>query len=414
MLFSAEEPKLLRIEEPSLWPDNPAHMSFSLLRGLEKCPKRWALSSAFYPELWDRNGYPRQINIAELEGIIIHASLELILKEMSVDSMSTQGDDYSVRVLRKLGGISSIIRTQIDGTLSSYAGNPRVSNRLAAFYSQLCNRTEHIRSTIQRHLSRLRFFWSNRQSNNQKGISSQLKRFYSEVGLNALELGWRGRLDLLTIFDNLIEIRDFKTGIPKDDDRSQLQVYAFLWQQDKILNPTGSCVNRLVISYNNREEDVPTPDSKRLLSLKDELLRRTKLAIDSIKSRPIPAIPSKERCSHCGVRHLCNDYWTQKPQIESLLNLPNNQAFLDIQLRLICRNGPSSWEAEIESSYLIPPAGTVLFRTQPNRPLGLEQGMRIRVLDAFFNVPVSETNMTQPRRPIATLGGPSEVFILPG
>ena len=413
MQFSTEEPKLLRIQEPALWPDPPSHMSFSVLEGLERCPKRWALFSASYPEIWDRNGYPRQINIGALEGTVIHSCLELVLREISTDPMSTQAADSAVRALRKLGGISSIVKANIEGALSSYVCNPRVTHRLADFYSQLCSRTASIRSAIQRHLSRLRFLSSGLASFSQKAVSGQSSGFYAEVELNALELGWRGRADLLTVSDDFYEIRDFKTGVPKDDDFFQLQVYAFLWHQDATLNPSRRRINRLVLSYNNREEDVPVPEDEKLQTMNYELLERTKVVMETIKSRPIPASPNKEKCSRCGVRHLCNEYWIQRSQTENLSDMPKSQAFSDFQVKLTGRRGPTSWEAEIESSFLIPPAGTILFRTQPKRPLELEQGMRIRILDAFFNMPIPETDMAQSQGPIITLSGSSEVFVLP-
>src|SRR2546430_2535646 len=49
---------------PSTWPSPPTEMSVSTLRELEACPRRWALSSARYPEIWDRVGYPPKLNIA--------------------------------------------------------------------------------------------------------------------------------------------------------------------------------------------------------------------------------------------------------------------------------------------------------------------------------------------------------------
>ena len=46
------------IKPPDTWPEPPREMSVSSLRAIESCPRRWALSTASYPNLWRGIGYP--------------------------------------------------------------------------------------------------------------------------------------------------------------------------------------------------------------------------------------------------------------------------------------------------------------------------------------------------------------------
>ena len=56
------EPKVLEtgvVSGRALLRDAPAMWSYSSLKDVEGCPRRYALSRADYPDLWDQHGYPR-------------------------------------------------------------------------------------------------------------------------------------------------------------------------------------------------------------------------------------------------------------------------------------------------------------------------------------------------------------------
>lgn len=59
------------ISQPSAWPKAPRCMSFSTLSELEACPRRWALSVADYPHVWEKRGYPPRPQITALEGAVV-------------------------------------------------------------------------------------------------------------------------------------------------------------------------------------------------------------------------------------------------------------------------------------------------------------------------------------------------------
>ena len=412
MQFTAKSAKLLSIQEPELWPDPPSRMSVSLLRELESCPKRWALNSANYPQLWELYGYPRPLNLAALEGIVIHSVIELIVREMSVGNCSTLEDRNAIDVMRRLGGNTGIIKNSIEGALDSYLCNPRSSHKLAEANHRLINRTAEIRSLIQMHLSRIRFVSSSPLSGSSKHNRGLSNGCYTEVELRARELGWLGITDLLTISDDYCEIRDFKTGVPKEQHCFQLQVYALLWQQDFDLNPAGRLIDRLIISYNNREVEISAPGFEELMSLRDELLKRTEAVIRSARTLPPQAFPEKGKCPCCSVRHLCNDYWNLQRQSQILQKGPQGQVFSDLQIRLIRRHGPTSWDGEIEICPVLVPGETVLLRMPSFSTIDVESGMRVRILDALIKTPLPETSISQAQKSVATLGDYSEVFTL--
>lgn len=59
--MSTNEKTHWRVVTPATWPAPPAVMSVSTYAEIEECPRRWALSSAEYPELWGGRGYPPKL-----------------------------------------------------------------------------------------------------------------------------------------------------------------------------------------------------------------------------------------------------------------------------------------------------------------------------------------------------------------
>src|SRR5689334_14354699 len=63
-------------------PDPPAYWSYSALKEIESCARRYVLGRASYPDLWHGQGYPQQPHPASLFGDIVHDSLERIIKAL--------------------------------------------------------------------------------------------------------------------------------------------------------------------------------------------------------------------------------------------------------------------------------------------------------------------------------------------
>lgn len=267
------------VSSPSAWPNAPRWMSFSALTELESCPRRWALSSADYKYLWDKNGYPHTIQPSMLEGKVVHLALEKITNALAKCRCPSLIDERAYLTLKNLGGYTAIIVDCLNNVLWPYETNPRAVPILEGVRRRLEARVPELRALVQRLLSRIHLESSprNQFDINTHGIGKsrcQLQHgSHAEVNLCVTELGWHGIADLLTLSSGLCEIRDFKTGTYKKQHESQLHTYALLWARDQTLNPTGRLADRLVLSYNDRDVDVSVPELKELLSLENEIGR---------------------------------------------------------------------------------------------------------------------------------------------
>src|SRR4051812_35316763 len=97
-----------------VWPNPPPLWSYSSLRDAEVCPRRWMLSRATYPGIWDKPGFPQRPLIAALAGDVVHNALELLLRELHSRGCSSIRDADAASAMRELGGFSQIVESQID------------------------------------------------------------------------------------------------------------------------------------------------------------------------------------------------------------------------------------------------------------------------------------------------------------
>src|SRR6185312_12568017 len=83
---------------PVAWPDPPTELTFSALKEIEACPRRWALASANYPDLWEDYGYPPRVQLQALFGTVVHAVLETVTRELVGAGCSSVHDASAVEV----------------------------------------------------------------------------------------------------------------------------------------------------------------------------------------------------------------------------------------------------------------------------------------------------------------------------
>jgi len=401
---------------PSAWPTAPEYMSFSTLSELEACPRRWALSAAAYPEVWENQGYPRALHTAAMEGTVAHLALDMITRAFADCGCPSVRDPGAIAILRELGGFTEVIRQAIDKTLRWYHGNPRAVPAVDRMRRHLTARTAALRSRVQGFLSRVRLEARPRTGPSHRYDNAQhqdlrdelLTGSHSEVHLVVEELGWKGVADLITLSESACEIRDFKTGAPKEDHHLQLRIYAVLWWLDRVRNPTGRLADRLVISYDPGDVEVIAPSVSMLESLRSELGARRVAAIQTLDVDPPEARPSATTCAYCGVRHLCDAYWrTPFP--------PEGQGawFTDIQLELTARHGTTSWDGVVESCSGLARRSRILLRTI-DIPFDLCPGMQVRVLNVRVSAPDVDSAEGEPAPAVASMGLASEIFVLPG
>lgn len=391
-------------------------MSFSTLSEVEACPRRWALSRADYPHVWSGKGYPQKPQLAGLQGTVVHLSLQCIASALVARGCPSLLDAAAISTLKELGGISQVVQNSIVGVLKSYETSPRAYFVLDGLSNQLRNGLPELRSRVQRLLSRIRLEKCIPRTTGSAHNTPHIRRelavgSYAECELRASGLGWFGIADLLTLSSNSCEIRDFKTGPPKEEHAFQIRTYALLWARDSDRNPSGRLADRLVLSYDNGDSELDSPNAAALDNLENDLRNRTAAAIASVGNSPPEARPSTQNCTYCAVRHMCDDYW-------QWLSIHNNSIsasvseYGDIQMAILGDHGPSSWDGILETSLLLSAGRRVLLRVAQPRP-ELHAGQRVRLLNVRLSLPTTEAVDDPEPSAVATMGFSTEAFVLP-
>ncbi len=382
-----------RVQKPTEWPAAPDRMSFSTLLEIESCPRRWALTSATYAGIWDQAGYPERPQIRTLFGRISHCALQQITGAIAEEGCTSVRDPRAAAVLKRLGGYTEIISGCTEGVLADLTENPRAKLSLESVVQKVHSQIPHIRRQVQMFLSRLRLLGSSEPMKEargrERGRLALRDGSYPEVVLKAPSLGWVGIADLINLSDTECEIVDFKTGEPHEKHSLQLRIYSLLWARDSESNPSGRLATKLTLSYPGGDIDVKVPAHSELASMEIELEDRTRVAVQAAAARPPEARPSIDNCRHCGVKKLCDAYWRGPTMQRLAQEAPPDERFQDVQLRVVGRHGPNSWNAVAEVSSIFDDGQTVILRVSAGEAR-LRARRRFRVLDAAATLPVED------------------------
>ncbi len=243
---------------PEKWAAEPAWMSVSTLLAIEACPRRWSLSSAHYPHIWEHGGYPPKPLSAALVGQLLHGSLEIITKALNHAGCPSIRDQMFVSVLQELGGYTKIIEEQLGRLAAKLNNNPRAKLKAEHVTTKLRTQIPELRGRLQMFVSKLKLQGkAGGYPRKNKGTFVTRKPLsagsYAEVELRAESLCWRGFVDFLNLSDDDCEIVDFKTGIAKPEHEFQARVYNLLWARDDTLNPKVLPVGKLSLLYFDAE-----------------------------------------------------------------------------------------------------------------------------------------------------------------
>jgi hypothetical protein len=368
-----------------VWPKRPDLWSYSSLKEVESCPRRWMLTRAQYPDLWSGSGYPTIPAIAALFGDVVHGALETIVKALVAAGCESTRVAGAAQVLRQLGGITAVVEHALTDRLARLDGNPRMDgDRGRRLGREIKDRVPEARAQVQAYLSRTALPAGSQPKGaaipdgGNTGSSSRPQRrpvgagAHPEITLTADELRLTGRVDLLTVADDAVRITDYKTGVEDPSHLDQLHTYALLWDLDRAANPSGRKVTDLTAAYPSREVSVPGPAEAKLRVLQQTFESRI-AAADAELAAPMPAaITREDTCGFCQVRQLCGEYWDQVVPAPASVS-PG--AWFDYQGIVGPQNGVRSWWMMSRRTG----RRELLLRT-PSPSTALTSGSQIRVL----------------------------------
>jgi len=389
----------------AILPAPPPYWSYSSLKEVEACPRRYVLTRAAYPDLGYERGYPQLPFVPALLGDIVHDTLEVIVTELVAAGCESMKSPEALGVLKKMGGFSAVVEQSVRKKLDGIDQNPRVTaQRRSRLVRELRDAVDDGRARVQEYLSRARFSPRQARGKMGEGKFSESKRRVAAVGPNAEltlideQLRLTGRVDLIDVNLEGAVILDYKTGAEDPGHIGQLQLYALLWDLDRIVNPTSVPAAALVAAYSNHDVKVDAPS----LSELRELEERTRLRIataDSLVAAEAPsANPSVENCGLCPVRHLCAVYWTTVCPDPSTLK---DGDWLDFEGVVGEVNG-------VRSRWMLHPATgkrQILLQTTPNSQ-ALKEGSRVRILGLVRGSNPETSDLT------ATMAANAEAFQL--
>lgn len=396
---------------PVAWPGAPIEMTVTTLLEIETCPRRWALLAAAYPQLWSGRGYPPRVTLAALGGTVVHLALETITKALVEAGCASVQDPAAVQVMRTLGGYTKLIGDCIQAVQARAATNPRalrvadfINRSLRAQVPELRARTQRLLSSVR--VPDVRASRAQPQQAHRSSYRAPLSEgIYAELELRVPRLKWKGKADLLVIGPTSCGLTDFKTGSPDQAHEFQLQVYALLWSRDSELNPSSRRVDRLNVAYSSGQREIDAPDETRLKEIEDEVVARRDAAVRAVSQHPPEARPSTEHCGYCAARHLCSEYWDL--YLESQGQQQSDRRFGDLEVTVIGRHGPASWDAVTDRSGWLPRGKAVVLRTSDD--VSLRRSQRLRIVDAGITV---DEDGAQPA--VVTVGVLTEVYSVAG
>lgn len=334
------------------WPTTPAFWTYSSLTEMEACPRRWMLSRATYPELWNRRGYPGLPVVSALFGNVVHGVIEQLAQTLADAGMERATPGAVVGVLGDLGGWNRIVIEEIGNQLAGFEDNPRVSAaRIERVREELIRRAPQAADQVKVFLQRGALPVSRRPPNAEAANlpNRAPRRFpaapgaHSECEVCAEALRLTGRIDLLVIDDGAVTIIDFKTGEEVASHDDQLRIYALLWDLDVTINPDHRPVTKLEIAYPSHTRSVDPLDQIGLRNLQVSVADRI-AAADAFTTAAQPtAAPSPQVCQYCKVKHMCDAYWTSIPPTVSTVT---TDEWFDFEGRVLKPQGTRSWYFE--------------------------------------------------------------------
>lgn len=297
-----------RLTGPSAWPAPPSRFSFSSLREIEGCPRRWQYLHA----TWEGTvGIPRRANERAIVGTIAHGINERLFRELARRGLPAVGTPGYLEGLKEVA-VHATVRTLIAEAEAEYRDHPRDAGfRLRASVRDVANDALRL---FQGQYSRVaRGSGSTQASSRVVGggvgdggadLVGLLRRrgVLAEVSVRHPRLPLVGQIDLVAEGAEGTTIVDFKTGVVKPEYRDQLRLYAMLWWRQ-----TGDAPTRMEIAHVQGREGWIVSEQE-LARTEEAAAARIAQAVTTLEGGPAEARTGEE-CRHCPARAFCEDYW---------------------------------------------------------------------------------------------------------
>lgn len=370
----------LDIPQVVAWPDPPSRWSVSSLRVAEACPLQWAFSRATYAD--GSRGFPERPSAAALRGQIVHRAVDEILAALAAAGCRSVLTAEAGRVLLGLGGLTAIVERHLSEVLADIPTHPRAARVAPSIYRQLRQGARSMCDEVGVFVRRTRLqprASAGRDAEHGSDSADARERTplgpgtHTEVWLECETPPFAGRLDLITLSPDAVEIADVKTGQPARAHADQLVAYGVLWANDHERNPTSLPPTSLDVLYPHHTTSVPLPDWK---VAAETLSARTSAASAALALDPVPATPDAMSCRWCPARPACSAYWSS-----SLAGAGEEPMFLDIAVEVHAETGPDLWSVTVEHCPSDPSrVGPATLITRGGA--ALNPGQRLRVLSA--------------------------------
>lgn len=375
----------------------PETWSYTRLRTVESCPRRYWLQHATYDFAKSASGYPRRHTVASVLGITTHRSIEMVL-----NALRASPSEPAVAVLRELGGLREIVQAAATDALEVVADNPRMHRRSVSLRHAVERRLDSTVTLVQLALRRVAVgAQPGLNAPSPKGVSTGSaggtlgRGSYTEIRVEHAHLAVGGVIDHLQIDDESTTITDFKTGTPSADHLDQLLVYGVTWRGDP-RNPSPNVPMTLVAEYGDHRT-ATSVDGHELDDGEETLKRRLRSAVEALAGDP-PATLTSEVCGGCEVRHLCDDYWSDVVA-PLLTGGAGNDGRMDVSGVVIEARSPTAYLVQLSDG-----THAALFSADYR----LEVGAEFRAHD-LRRLPADRTDSDEPALQVTNA---SELFVL--
>ncbi len=370
------EASVYTLVEPTQWASPPETYSYSRLGSIRNCARRWLLLNSEWGQM---HRFPQRTSAAAIEGQIVHAALDRLVKEVGRSGRPPVGSPAFSQAVDRCG-FWRFFYDEVAARNSELANHPRAGPRyvLRRDPSDLANQA-------------IRLFREQYRAGDDDvsaeaegaadgsgepldgaGLAAAVLAGagLTEVRLRHPELPCVGVIDLVRrARDGTVKIVDFKTGEPKDEHHDQLRTYAVLWWR-----ATGHVPSAVVVQYLSAKREWRL--SLEILEQHEESLRdEIRQAADAVRRVPGHARAS-ERCASCPVRARCDEGWGFCERTDGL----QRTGSLDLEVRIVSAPTATGYLAQRSNGKQV----SLVFEAAVGKRLpSVQIGDRVRLVDAL-------------------------------